>query len=57
MDVAADFANPEVNLIVRNRWDSLAPVKASKAVKKRHTVTAGQTSLASQNNVRQLLTF
>jgi len=57
MDVATDFANPEIYSLVKKRLLSLAPVKDSKVAKKRRTVAAKQRSSASQTNVRQVLTF
>jgi len=57
MDVAKDFANPEVYLLVKNKWDSLAPDKDIKGAKKRQTATVKQKSSTWHIDVRETLTF
>jgi len=53
MDVAKDFANPEVYLMVKNKWDSLAPDKDSKGAKKRPTGAVKHESSTSYIDVRE----
>jgi len=53
MDVAKDFANPEVYLLVKNKWDSLAPDKDIKGAKKRQTATVKQKSSTWHIDVRE----